>query len=123
MSERSCLICGISKAEVVAVRNREGYTLGCGIESNTEAGFDYEELSPRHRWAPWKDSDLADMGLKPEAFDKCRASTLMDIQYARCEDRVAGHNLATADEPDFGIKAGMCWDCGLTPTIGGETHE
>ena len=36
-----CLICGISRSVVDAVRNREGYTLGCSIESNTEAGFYY----------------------------------------------------------------------------------
>ena len=75
-----CLICGISRVEVDAVRKREGYTLGCGIESNTEAGFYYDELSPRHRWRPWKDSELTRMGIKPEVVEHYRTAQALISQ-------------------------------------------
>ena len=114
MSE-CCLICGISKAEVVAVRNREGYTLGCGIESNTEAGFDYEELSPRHKWKPWSDRALAVSGIKGEAFEKYRNARADSLRYAACEDTVRGHNYAEGAS-EYGLEDGECWDCGKMRT-------
>lgn len=116
MSERDCLFCGISEDEVRAVRRRDGYTLGCGIESNTENGFDYDELSPRHRWADWKDADLARMELKPEVFDQYRRATASDIQWADCEHRVRGHIVAektitASDDYGYGIEKGQCIEC------------
>lgn len=111
-SASTCLICGVAKAYVTRVRATEGYTVGCGVESNTESGFDYEELSPRHRWAPWTDRQLTAMGIKPEAFDRYRTHPSGDIAYAACEDTVTGHNRAETAFPDFGMKAGECWGCG-----------
>lgn len=110
--KQRCLICGITRQQVKYVRNREGYTLGCGIESNTEAGFDYEELSPKHRWAPWRDKHLAQAGIKPEAFDRYRNADAAELQYAACGDTTRGHNFAKDDVSDWGIKVGQCWDCG-----------
>lgn len=112
MDNRSCcLLCGISRAEVDDVRSRDGYTLGCGIESNTENGFDYEELSPRHRWAPWRDAELAGMGIRPEAFERYRTTSSHSIHYAACADRVQGHVYSTHDDP-YSPPAGTCWNCG-----------
>ena len=109
---RECKICGISEAEVVAVRNRDGYTLGCGIESNTESGSDFEELSPKHRWVPWRDLELDLMGIKPEAFARYRESILFGIQYAACDDTKRGHRYV--EEPDalHLIPVGTCLGCG-----------
>lgn len=72
MTARSCLICDVAETEVATVRQREGYTLGCGTETNTEAGFDYTELSPRHRWADWRDGELAGRGIEPSEFERFR---------------------------------------------------
>lgn len=111
----TCLFCGITRQEVNATRMRDGYTLGCGIESNTEAGFDYEELSPRHRWAAWRDLELHRMGIKPEAFEKYRNSRAFSIQYAACEDTVIGHLPSEGTEEDrqvFGTSKGQCITCG-----------
>lgn len=120
MSKRSCLICGVTEAEVVAVRNRERYTLGCGIESNTENGFEYDELSPRHRWAPWRDSELDRMGIKPDAFDRYRLTMVAGIQYAACADTKPGHVYVTEADPYF-PPVGMCWKCGSPArAVGGE---
>jgi len=108
-----CLICGVSRAEVDAVRRRDHYTLGCGIESNTESGFDYDELSPRHRWSPWSDKDLARAGIKSEAFEKYRTADSMTLQYAACDDRVRGHVIVSEESAEFaGLRVGQCWDCG-----------
>lgn len=118
MSERidHCLICGVSRAEVDAVRRRDHYTLGCGIESNTEAGYDYEELSPRHRWRPWSDRQLAAMGIKREAFEKYRDADSMSIQWAACDDTVRGHQVVKNADPEMlrfaGLKIGQCHLCG-----------
>jgi hypothetical protein len=110
------LICGVTEAEVTATRSRDGYTLGCGLESNTENGFDYEELSPRHRWAPWRDSELNRMGLKPEAFDRYRSTMESGIRYAPCDDTKRGHVYPTRrDVADFGLDASRCWGCGAKP--------
>lgn len=110
-----CLICGISKAEVIGIRNRDGYTLGCGIESNTENGYDYEELSPRHRWAPWRDADLDRMGLKRHAFDRYRTTIESGIRYAACDDTKRGHVYPTQSDSDsYGMPIDMCWGCGKT---------
>ena len=114
-SERSCLHCGIGEAEVKAVRARDGYTLGCGIESNTEAGFDYEELSPMHRWAPWKDGELKRLGIKPESYEKYRTDTSGGLMYAACDDRLQGHRIAAKDIHwgDYLMHpAGECIECG-----------
>lgn len=111
MSERACLICGVTEAEVVAVRNRDGYTLGCGIESNTENGFDYDELSPRHRWKPWRDAELGRMGIKPEAYDRYRMTMEAGIRYAACIDTRRGHVYVT-EADRYSPPAGTCWGCG-----------
>ncbi|MBK0419980.1 hypothetical protein JD276_13160 [Leucobacter sp. CSA1] len=110
--KQRCLICGITRQQVQYVRNREGYTLGCGIESNTEDGYDYEELSPKHRWAPWRDKHLAEMGIKPEAFDRYRTEIAAGVAYAACEDTVRGHNYNRGDSKEFGVANGECWVCG-----------
>lgn len=117
MSERECLFCGVSEDRVLSVRRRDGYTLGCGIESNTESGFDYEELSERHRWADWHDAELARLGLKPEVFDQYRRASEADIRWADCEHRVSGHIVAeetitASDEYGYGIDKGQCIECG-----------
>lgn len=114
MSARECLHCGENEAVVIAVRRKDGYTLGCGVESNTEAGYDYEELSERHRWADWRDSDLARFGVKPEAFEKHRRT--QDFAWGiACEDTVRGHTPAEKDDAEFGMKKGQCWACGKMP--------
>lgn len=113
MTNRSCLFCGVTEAEVNDVRRREHYTLGCGIEHNTENGFDYEELSPRHRWAPWSDRELDRMGLKPEAYDRYRTTIMAGIQYADCEDTKLGHFYPEDyEQPHPGLPSGECWNCG-----------
>jgi hypothetical protein len=96
---------------VDAVRARDGYTLGCGVESNTENGHDYEELSPRHRWKPWRDGELDRMGIKREAFDRYRTSALPSIQYAACDDTKRGHVWVTQGD-DYSPPVGTCWQCG-----------
>lgn len=110
--QRDCKICGISEAEVIAVRNRDGYTLGCGIESNTEAGFDYEELSPRHRWALWRDRELDLMGIKAEAYGRYRESDWSSIQYAACDDTKAGHYFVKEPNEFLSLPVGTCMACG-----------
>lgn len=113
MTDRSCLICGTTEAEVIGVRKRDGYTLGCGIETNTENGYDYDELSPRHRWAPWRDTELDRMGLKPEMFERYRSTIEGGIRYAPCEHTKRGHFYPTHSESEeFGIPARECWGCG-----------
>ena len=119
MTERSCLICGITEAEVIATRNRDGYTLGCGIEHNTENGFDYDELSPRHRWAPWRDSELDRMGIKPDAYDRYRTIAEVGIRYAPCADTKRGHVYAAPDD-EFGYPAGRCYGCGRPKATGND---
>ena len=114
-SERTCLHCGIGEAQVKVVRAREGYTLGCGIESNTEAGFDYEELSSQHRWAPWKDGDLKYMGIKPEAYEEYRTTMSGDLMYAACDDMLRGHRIASEDiyfDDYLMHPIGECIECG-----------
>jgi hypothetical protein len=124
MADHSCLICGITEAEVVAVRRRDGYTLGCGIESNTEHGFDYEELSPRHRWAPWSDRELGRMGLKPEVFDRYRTTIEAGIRYAPCADTKRGHFYPTPSDADaFGMPIDRCWGCGALESAVPRTTE
>jgi hypothetical protein len=122
---RSCLFCGITEAEVIAVRKRDGYTLGCGIETNTENGFDYDELSPRHRWAPWRDNELDRMGLKPEAFDRYRTTIEGGIRYAPCDDTKRGHFYPThSDSDEFGMPLDRCWGCGTpAPAVPSTTEQ
>lgn len=115
----NCLICGITRAEVQAVRSRDGYTLGCGIESNTENGFDYEELSPRHRWAPWRDAELDRMGIRAEAFERYRTTMEAGVRYAACADTKRGHVIATDDDVrEWGYGVGQCLACGRAPESG-----
>lgn len=123
MAERSCLFCGVTEAKVIAVRARDRYTLGCGIESNTENGFDYEELSPRHRWAPWNDTELDRMGLKPEVFDQYRTTMESGIRYAACDDTKRGHFYPDRDDAErFGMRLDQCWGCGHVSTAQNSTE-
>lgn len=103
------------------MRSREGYTLGCGIESNTENGFDYDELSPRHRWAPWRDAELLRMGIRPEAFVRYRTAAAHAIQYAACADTKSGHVYVTKDDP-YSPAVGTCWKCGGHETRDASPH-
>lgn len=112
---RECLHCGESSAYVDSIRARDGYTVGCGIESHTEGGYDYEELSPKHRWVDWKDSELSRFGVKPEAFEKHRRTSSRSFQWISCEDTVRGHVIMDKDEPDYGVRAGGCMLCGAYP--------
>lgn len=108
-----CLHCGISRAEVNAVRKREGYTLGCGVESNTEAGFDYEELSERHKWSPWSDKQLRKAGIKESAMSRYRTSCEIEIIYAPCDDTVHGHSWVFGEDAKLhGLPVGLCVNCG-----------
>lgn len=93
------------------MRKRDRYTLGCGIESNTENGHDYEELSPRHRWAPWRDAELVRMGIKPEACERYRTADWPTIQYAACDDTQRGHVYVTESD-GYSPPVGTCWQCG-----------
>lgn len=111
-----CLYCGIEYAVVVKVRNRDGYTLGCGLEYNSEGGEYYEELSPQHRWSPWPDKFLASMGILPEKFEKYRLEPYLSMGYAPCEDKIHGHSTAEQDDEEFNMKTGHCWRCGKVIT-------
>lgn len=100
-----CLHCGEYRQ---AVRQEK---LICGIMS----GYEYPELDfefPSHRWADWKDRDLKVHGIKPEAYDKYRRSSLYDLEYAECDDKVTGHRPAQDDDPKYGFVKGVCMDCG-----------
>lgn len=111
-TDRTCLFCGISEAEVLHTQSKEGYTLGCGVESNTENGFDYEELSPRHRWKSWSDNEIQKLGVVPEKYDTYRRKTVFNIQYSPCLDQIRGHQYATGAPEDYGLEEGQCWSCG-----------
>ncbi len=111
----ACLHCEQTRAEI-----RANDTI-CGIEG----GYEYIELIaewPRHRWADWADKDLARAGLKPEAFDKYRRTPAMTFEYIACDDLVRGH-LPAAEDTEWGMKEGQCFQCGGTPTTetGGST--
>lgn len=106
---RACLQCGETKASIKA----QGIVL-CGIVS----GYYEPELTdewPRHRWADWRDSELAMMGLRPEAYEKHRRSRIFDIQWAGCEETIRGHIIATEDDVEWGLKRGQCVTCGKIP--------
>jgi hypothetical protein len=101
----TCLQCEQSRAEVKA-----NETI-CGIEG----GYEYVELVaewPRHHWRDWSGKELP--CIKPDLRDQYRRARLVDIEYAPCGDTTFGHNIPKADDPEWGIKAGHCIDCGQT---------
>lgn len=105
MSGETCLQCGQSREQVRSQRTI------CGIEG----GYEYTELIaewPRHRWADWRDSDLARFNIKESAYAEYRRCLVADFQWANCEDTLQGHAFAKADWPDMGVKKGQCIDCG-----------
>lgn len=108
--ERECLNCGETKASI----KRQGITL-CGIEG----GYEYRELEhefPNHRWADWRDDELARMGVKPEAFGRHRRTNALTFQWIACEDTVRGHRPSPKDDIEFmGVVKGQCILCGKTP--------
>lgn len=105
MSERACLQCGQTPSQI-----KRDQTI-CGIEE----GYEYRELAyewPKHRWADWTDTELARNGIKPEAFDRHRRTDALTFQWIACVDRVRGHTPAKADDTDWGVRVGQCYDCG-----------
>lgn len=108
---RSCLNCGIERSVVRTVRRAEGYTLGCGFESTSENGTEFDEISSHHRWAPWSDGELANMALRPEAFDRYRMCSVDEVMYAVCDDTLRGHSFGAGFE-DLGIDPDECFFCG-----------
>lgn len=111
-----CLFCGVTKEEVLFTRRRDGYTLGCGIESHTENGYDWDELSPKHRWADWQDRELKKQGIAPEFYEEYRRVSIFDIEWADCEHTLTGHRyIETLEQAElFGLKPGTCMKCGKT---------
>ncbi|MFE6966986.1 hypothetical protein ACFVAJ_17880 [Agromyces sp. NPDC057679] len=108
MAERSCLQCG----ETPASLKLNDIDI-CGIAG----GYEYVELRelwPRHRWADWKDSELAKFGVKPEAYDKYRRASLFDLEYVDCADLITGciRIVTKADVELFDLKIGTCIGCG-----------
>lgn len=110
MSERWCLQCGETKSSIRA----QGIVL-CGIVE----GYETPELAyefPHHRWADWKDGELARFGVRPEAFDKHRRTQERDFEWISCEDTVRGHHAATSEDvPDWASRVGECALCGHVP--------
>ncbi|WP_144627582.1 hypothetical protein [Arthrobacter woluwensis] len=101
-----CLQCGESRGAVKAER------LFCGIGG----GGEYAEVDvefERHRWADWKDKELAVFGVKSEARDKHRRTRITDFEWIDCDDTVRGHIPARPDHiPDFADHVGQCISCG-----------
>lgn len=104
--ERECLHCGQTKAQI-----KSEQTI-CGIEG----GYEYRELEyewPHHRWADWRDAELAAQGVKPEAFDRHRRASITTMQWIDCEDTVSGHAPATTEDlPGLATRIGHCILCG-----------
>jgi len=104
--DRECLHCGQTNAQIKIEQTI------CGIEG----GYEYRELEyewARHRWADWRDAELATQGVKPGAFDKHRRTPALSLQWIGCEDTVRGHAPATAkDVPDLATRIGQCVLCG-----------
>lgn len=115
MADRECLHCGETPSSI----KRQGIVL-CGIVS----GYYEPELSeewPSHRWADWRDAELARFGVLPEAFERHRRTPEMHFQWIACEDTVRGHCPAKAEDVGFmADRVGQCVLCGKADVeIGG----
>lgn len=109
-----CLYCGVSRAEVNAVRKREGYTLGCVIKSNNQDGFSYEESYPCHKWSPWSDKQLRAVGIKESAMSRYRTASQDVVMGAPCDDTIHGHARVSGETAKLhGLPDGSCIACGV----------
>ena len=110
MPERSasdvCLQCGETRGAVKAER------LYCVTGSTGEGGFEADHEYAHHRFAPWKDDELARAGIRPEAYERHRYSSIFELQYAPCEDEISGHRPATAEQLEWVDQVGQCIKCG-----------
>ena len=105
MSNPICLQCGESREAV----KREG--LFCG----TVSGYEYQEADeqwPQHRWRSWRDDELARMGVKAEAYERHRRTSVTNMRWIACEDTIRGHVPATEDLLDMASYVGECISCG-----------
>jgi hypothetical protein len=109
MAERACLNCGETPTSI----KRQRIVLCGSVE-----GYETPELTeewPRHRWADWRDADLAGFGVKPEAYDRHRRTRTMTFQWIACEDTIRGHVLSDGSDEDremYSAVAGQCIACG-----------
>lgn len=103
-----CLHCGETRGAV----KREHLICGT-VDYFGELSEEYGN----HRWADWKDNELAYARIKPEAYERHRRSSTFDLQWAGCDDTTRGHQLATssADTEWSGARIGQCTQCGHTP--------
>ena len=106
--EATCLHCGDTRGQAREVGRV------CGIESVGESVELIEEFA-NHRWADWRDDELARFGVKPETFERHRRTNVMHFQWIACDDTVRGHKVAKEDDLDYGIRVGQCFACGQTP--------
>lgn len=104
-----CLQCGKSRAEV-----RDPLNSPCATASGYEVMEALHEWL-RHHWRDWSDRELRGHGVHPEAFARHRRTDIYSFEYLACDDSTSGHNVAADDYPEFGIEAGQCWKCGVTP--------
>lgn len=115
--ERECLQCGETPA---TIKQKD---LICGIEG----GYEYRELEyewPRHRWADWRDKELARAGIKAEAFGKHRRTPALTLPWVGCDDTRRGHMPANQEAIDefMASRIGECTFCGQRPPTT-ETNE
>jgi hypothetical protein len=110
--EKRCLHCEQTKAEIKA-----NQTI-CGIEGGYET-IELVEEWPRHRWADWRDNELASCRVRPEAYDRHRRTPITHLPWIACEDTLSGHHIAEKDEPEWGARKGQCLDCGWKPEDSG----
>lgn len=83
-------------------------------------GYEYyecEEQWTNHRWADWKDSELAHHGVHADAYEKHRRTNVLTLPYTPCEETIHGHTPATTfgDQLYAGVSLGTCIDCGKKP--------
>lgn len=103
-----CLHCGQSREEV---KRNQTYCATLTSGEYIEVDAEWE----RHRWADWSDADLRRSGIREEAFEKHRRSSVFDLQWAGCEDTVRGHapSDGSAEHREvFGTVKGQCTLCG-----------
>lgn len=99
-----CLHCGETPESIKRDR-----IVVCGIMEGYELAYEF----PRHRWADWRDSELARLGVKPEAYEKHRRTPLLHFAWMGCEDTLRGHHILTRDGA-YG-RRGQCTVCGKFP--------
>lgn len=104
-----CLQCGESRGAV----KRKGYFCAT-VDYYGECQEDW----PKHRWADWRDHELAGMGIHPDLWERSRRDNVNTLGFRIAESDCVRNGHRNWADPEFSATRNRCDRCYAVITDG-----